>query len=216
MRPAPYDWYGGSRYPGPSPLGTDSQTYQIFSKDDNSAERAQLRGSFSFADIDARLILPFEARQGISTPTVLLPGLTFVSISSHQDSFPVVSLASRKTLGFTSSHILYSGSLGFITFGEHAFSEAVSRYTLWAKGEWGDFGYVAPQQLPPMDLSVTMISGDGRISVLYIKSLKLMSMSKGFGVDDVQIKETYSFIAASIRNNTLLFDEVPDYAQRKK
>jgi hypothetical protein len=214
MKPAPYDYYGGFSLEDRNYQLTESP-YISFKRegDDSFGNRGKLRGTFSFADIDARLILPFVAKQGIYSPQIPLPGLTFISISSHGDVYPVVAMGSKRIKGFTTGHCTYGGSLGFIVHGEHAFSEAVARYTAWAKGEWGDFGYVSPQQLPPLDLSVTMVNSDGQASILYIKSFKLIDMAKAMGVDDIQIRETYSFICASIRNQTLFFDNQPEYVR---
>lgn len=149
---------------------------------------------FSFADVQAKLILPFSRRAQGLPPTVELPGLTLIAVSEHTDTFPVVAPGFRGIKGFTVGHTTTAGTLGFVTFGKNAFNNAIVAYANWLGDSQRIVEEITPQELPPLDLSIVLMNEDGQASSIFIKGLKIIDSSRQIGVQDVQLTEHYSFI----------------------
>lgn len=156
--------------------------------------------SFSFTDVHAALVLPFwYPEKGKNAPTTLLPGLTLVSISSHRDVYPVVSLGRRGIKGFTEGHGTIAGSLGFNSPGRSPFAGAIIAYNKW-QDNLARVTFTNPDELPPMDLNLLFFNDEGDVGNILIRSLKIVDSAKNISVQDIQMTEVYSFIAASVTN----------------
>lgn len=164
----------------------------------NSAYRDSIYGmprSFSFTDVHATIILPFNPGQGDSS-SCYLPGLTLISISEHRDVFPVVSLGRRGIKGFTTGHRTTAGTLGFTLLGEIPFADAMRRYMSW-RGMTSQLKFASPDELPPFDLSLVFMNEKGENASLLIRSVKLLDRSQNISVRDIQLTEVYSFMATN-------------------
>ncbi len=154
--------------------------------------------TYSFADAQVKLILPFQARAEAS-PTVDLPGLTSLSLSSHRDIYPVFASGRRGLRGYTSGHRTQAGSIGFDTYHEGPFARAMKAYCDWI-GEPDKYYYMRPDELPPVDLNITFVSERGDAAVLGIRSAKFLDSAGGFNVNSITMVETYSFLCAGYTN----------------
>ncbi len=166
----------------------------------NSSYEDQLYGtpqSFSFTDVHATIILPFILPGTGKPPTVSLPGLTLFSISEHRDQYPVVALGRRGIKGFTSGHKTTAGSMGFVLFGESAFAEAIRQYAAW-RGVPSDTYFTSPDELPPFDLSLIFHNEKGDAANILIRSMKIVDSSRNISVRDIQLTESFSWMAAKV------------------
>ena len=177
------------------------------------------QNSFSFANIQAQILLPFlapktNAKLSASLSkgylaeqywgtVVDLPGLTLLSLSEHRDVYPVVSLGHLGIKSFTTGNILHAGTLGFTVFGEGPFTNAIRAYAAWR----GDLlledhvKFTSPSELPPFDISLAFLDEKGgALASKYIRSVKLVDSSKNISVNDISLTDTYSFMAASVSN----------------
>ena len=155
----------------------------------------------SFGDADVRIILPwFRSRRhgGVDTSHVIrLHGLNLLSISEHRDVFPVVKAGGSGIRGFTKGHRTTAGSIAFTSFGPNPFKGALMKFLQWSDAPYASISRIAPDELPPFDIHVVMVNGQGNVYAVYIKAVNIVDSSRAFGVQDPQISEMYSYIAAS-------------------
>lgn len=147
---------------------------------------------FSFADINASVMLPFQD-QGSVFP---LPGLNLLSISEHRDTFPVVGMNRRGIRGFTSGPRTTAGTIGFTTLDESPFMGVLKAYSKWLGFPAGYMG-VKIDELPPFYLNAVCIDNYGNASNITIRGIKIVDTAKNVSVRDIQMTEVYSFIAGS-------------------
>jgi len=155
----------------------------------------------SFGDSEVRLVLNWfnyskRTSRGTGAPHVVkLPGMTLLTISEHRDVYPVVSGGKRGIKGFTRGHKTTAGSLGFVSYGRNPFEQALLRYMEWTEEAAGSLTNISPDEMPPMDLHITMHTYEN-IYAIFIKGLNIVDSSRIIGVDDPQVTEVYSYIAA--------------------
>jgi len=174
--------------------------------------------AFSFTNIFAQILLPFlapkyntKASKSTTTgnltehwgSTVELPGLTLIALSEHRDVYPVVGFGRTGIKSFTTGNILHAGTLGFTIFDENPFANAIRAYAAW-RGEEPTADHVnftSPTELPPFDINLIFFNdrGDAAATQL-IRSVKLIDSSKNISTNDVQLTDSYSFMAASVSN----------------
>lgn len=151
--------------------------------------------TFSFADVHAKAFLPF-ARGSPDLPYMVdLPGLSLVSLSEHIDPFPVVTMGRRGVKGFTRGHITTAGTLGFESQGG-ALNEIIAVYNAWL-GFGRAVGITSPALLPPIDISLVLMSerADVGVAEIYISGIVFVDSGRTIGVDNIRLTETYSFLA---------------------
>lgn len=160
---------------------------------------------FSFVDADVRAILPWYKSVGQDTDNfVKLPGLNLITISEHRDKYPVVSFGRTGIKGITHGHRTTAGSLAFITAGQSPFYPILERYRLWSYYDTGGAVFVGPDQLPPFDLSISMINEIGDATTLLVKGIEIIDSSRSIGVQDIQLTEVFSYIAIEASQFQLL------------
>lgn len=163
------------------------------------------RSFFSFINADVRAILPWYKELGRGESNyVNLPGLNLITISEHRDKYPVVSFGRTGVKGFTHGHRTTAGSLGFITAGHSPFYPVIQRYSRWAFAETGGLSFVGPDQIPPFDLSITMINEVGDATALFVRGIEIIDSSRSIGVQDIQLTEVFSYIAVEASQFQLL------------
>lgn len=144
---------------------------------------------FSFADVKTKLILPFG-------PAIDIYGLTLISVSEHQDTYPVTSLGNFGIKGMTTGHLLVAGTLAFNVLHENPFAEAIKAYSDW-KGNNANSIWISPLNLPPFDLNILFTNSNGDVSYLALRAVKLLDSGKNVSVQDIRLTDVYSFMAAS-------------------
>lgn len=153
--------------------------------------------TFSFADADVNLILPwYKSEIGVDSHIIPLKTIKLVSVSQHRDHYPVTGMGQRPIRGFTKGQRMTAGSLGFNTFGESAFSEALRKYHIWRGLKGSESILATPDELPPMDLLITMVNEHKSTSALWIKSFVIVDSSRTITENNPQLDEVYSFMAA--------------------
>lgn len=158
-------------------------------------------GTFSFADADVNLILPWYQSEVIQDSHIIpLKTINMISISQHRDHYPVSGLGNRPIRGVTKGQRLSAGAMSFVAHGESAFSEAMRKYQLWRGFSVTDAIFSTPDELPPMDLLITMINEEGSAMALWIKGLVIVDSSRPLDTVNIQTTETYSFMAAQATN----------------
>jgi hypothetical protein len=153
--------------------------------------------TFSFTDVHATAIMPFVMPGATEPPTVMLPGLTLISISEHRDVYPVVSLGRRGINGFTTGHKTTAGTLAFVDFGESPWAGVIRKYAAW-RGTPEDTIMISPDQLPPIDISIILHNDKGDAATILIRSMKILDSSRNISVRDIQLSEVFSFMAANV------------------
>jgi hypothetical protein len=160
---------------------------------------------FSFVNADVRAILPWYKAVGQETDNfVQLPGLNLLTISEHRDKYSVVSFGRTGIKGFTHGHRTTAGSLAFITAGQSPFYPILERYRLWSYYDTGGVIFVGPDQLPPFDLSITMVNEVGDAASIFVRGIEIIDSSRSIGVQDIQLTEVFSYIAVEASQFQLL------------
>lgn len=184
-------------------VGTDSGTlaFQNAEVAESTGQDPKRKGTFSFADADVNLILPWYQSDVLQDSHIIpLSTINSLSISQHRDHYPVTGTGNRPIRGFTKGHRMTAGSMTFIAYGESIFAEAMRKYQLWRGLDASASLISTPDELPPMDILVTMINEDGDASALWIKSLVIVDSSRILDSVNIQTSETYSFMAAQATN----------------
>lgn len=191
---------GSTRIQDPVDILTSTapNRYQIWGKNlDGSVVRGR---EFSYSDVHATLVLPYWYPSGDGVPpSVRLHGLTVFSLSRHRDKFPVVSMGRRGIKGMTKGHSTIAGSLGFVNYGNNPFSEAILAYNNWTNN-LGGVSFTSVDELPPMDLSLVFHNEYQDVATILIKSLVIIDSSFNVSVQDINLTEAYSFMAADATN----------------
>lgn len=152
---------------------------------------------FAFFDIQANAVLPFH-RPALQLPGhVKLTGIQLVSFSTHRDHFPVTSLGHSGIKGYTSGKKICAGTLGFSLLGEDPLTPILEIYSAW-RGYTQPLVWASPDELPPFDLSLTMVSQTGNTAAVLIRSLKITDTARNISVKDIQFSYFYSFMATRI------------------
>jgi hypothetical protein len=157
---------------------------------------------FSYVDLHASLVLPFLSPGKTNIPTVELKGLTLLSISTHQDTYPVVSFGRRNIKGYTEGHTTFAGAMGFTILGRSPLVEALHELVLW-KGNT-KIEFTNPTQLPPVDLVITLLNQAGESAAIFVRSLKFLDASFNISTRDIQPTDTYAFMCTNV---TTLIDD---------
>lgn len=162
---------------------------------------------FSFINAEVRAILPWFS--GVDSKVdnfVMLPGLNLLTVSEHRDKYPVVSFGRIGVKGTTHGHRTTAGSLGFITAGQSPFLPIIQRYSLWSFYDTGGLSFVGPDQLPPFDLSITLVNEVGDASTLFVRGVEVIDSSRSIGVQDIQLTEVFSYIACEASQFQLVLE----------
>jgi len=185
-------------------IAANSQNYisarsqdQIIYWDSNSSDlhAAQRTNQFNACDLHATLILPFLVPGYDRPPTVQLPGLTLLSMSKHRDKYPVTRFGKTGISGFTYGKLTTAGTIGFTILTGNPFAEAMAYYATWRNART-DVAFMDPTDLPPMDMNLVFSDKRGNTSTMLVRSLTLVDNSQNVSINDIQMTEMYTFMAA--------------------
>lgn len=157
--------------------------------------------SYSFADADVSLILPWYQKGDLGAHVIKLRNISVFTLSHHKDKYPVTGLGPRNLRGFTYGNKVVAGSMGFVLRGnESVFQPALRKYLDYRGTSIHEAQYLTPDVLPPMDLIITMVSDAGNARVLWMKGLTITDRSSAIDVNQPQLNEVYSYMALDSTN----------------
>jgi hypothetical protein len=136
----------------------------------------------------------FTIRSPLKGDPIPLGTIAMVTHSTHRDKFPVVSMGRRGINGFTVGHRMIAGSLAFLTLDTDAFERLSSEYSILIGWE-GASHHILADELPPFDINIISINEKGDSSHFSIFGATLIDFSSSYHIDQIQIMETYSFMA---------------------
>lgn len=115
--------------------------------------------------------------------------LKAISISTHRDVFPVMSLGSVRPRGFTRGPRTIAGTLVFSVLNINPVP------SMTASQKLGGLFNSNPDQYPPFDITIIYISEEGNASIEVIKGVVLLDMGKAMSTESIEINEQYSYMA---------------------
>jgi hypothetical protein len=138
--------------------------------------------------------MSFTIRSPLKGDPIPLGTLAMLTHSTHRDRFPVVSMGRRGINGFTTGHRMIAGSLAFLTLDTDAFERLSFEYSELI-GWQGASQHILADELPPFDIQVLSVNEHGDSSSFQIFGVILVDFSSTYHIDQIQIMETYSFMA---------------------
>ena len=151
----------------------------------------------NFNDASAVAILPWQdnKKSSSSRSAFELQGLIGLSVSEHQDKFPITSFGRTANKGYTVGNAVVGGSLIFNTLMESPFSEIIYAYASnIGQPQFAQFYTI--KDLPPFDLDITFVAGDApATSYLKIRGLAFVDYSMNMSIDNFKMIESAAFMA---------------------
>jgi hypothetical protein len=170
--------------------------------------------TFSGADILASITVPVLTNDPVNgnntviTQPVTIGNLQTISVSSHRDKFPVRAFGRTSPKGFTRGPRTIAGSLIFTMFDRESLTEVQAKVAAFYKSAHAIYttAYgnstisslvptLAADELPPFDITITLINDRGVASVARILGVEIVDNGQVMGIDDLFIEETMSYTA---------------------
>jgi hypothetical protein len=144
---------------------------------------------FSGTDITAYVSLPGLCNYKLGT-------LSLISISTHRDKFPVSTLGRVNALGYTAGHRVIGGTMVFATLDKSVWSNMMRLVQDNRRNKFpNDLFRGYPDDLPPYDITITFLNEFGHAAVTGLIGVTLLDEGETYGVDEPEVKETYSYMA---------------------
>lgn len=177
---------------------TDSKSY-VWARDRKVPKDYSGAKDLSFANLHVYAVIPARIAGKIQMAEIELPSITLIGLSTHRDTYPVVSSGRRGIKGFTTGHAVVAGSLGFTITDEAPFAPLLRAYATYI----GNATYAEsfmPNELPPFDLVCVFKDDKIRDGAMGFKisGVKILDSSTVIGVDNLVINYTYSFMAMRV------------------
>ncbi len=133
-----------------------------------------------------------------STSTIALGSLQTMSIQSHREKFGVRSLGFSYVKGYTRGPRTLAGSMIFVIFDEHPLLKLIR--AMGADLTWQDpsLSTLLPDQLPPIDLTVTFANEYGSLSRLNIYGVEFINDGVTFSVDNLMSEQVMNFVCRDV------------------
>jgi hypothetical protein len=153
------------------------------------AANLMARSTFSATDIVAHISLPNVKSYKLGT-------LALLSISSHRDKFPVSTLGRVAPKGFTYGHRTIGGTMVFSTIDRSVWHNLLGIMQANRRKHFPQDLYRShPDDLPPFDVTLSFVNEWGRVSFAGIQGCTILDEGESFSLEQVEINETYSYMA---------------------
>lgn len=149
--------------------------------------------SFSGCDmvVTARLsqIYGHKAHEKVYT----LGSLQTLSISTHQEKRPIRAIGNMNAIDYTMGQRTIAGSMVFAVFDRHFASEIFEDLK-----EITGKTLILPDELPPMDITITFANEYGRTSRMALYGIRLINEGQVMSINDIYTENTYQFVANAL------------------
>lgn len=193
---------------------SSSQAF-VWSKDNKVPGDYSGAKDFSYANLTAYALIPARIAGKVKMAQVHLPNLTLIGLSTHRDTYPVVSSGRRGIKGYTTGHATIAGTLGFTITEEGPFAPLLRAYATYL----GNAYYsekLLPNELPPFDLICIFkdFRSEKGAMVRKVNGIKIIDSSSVTGIDNILLTENYSFMAMNM-SELMDFERVVVVQQEK-
>jgi hypothetical protein len=153
----------------------------------------------TFNNLIATAILPGRVSDKAERVQIHLTGLTLITVSTHRETFPVVSSGYRNIKGYTVGHRMVAGSLGFLVLNDDPFTTLIQAYCTYL-GNAFYYETIQPDELPPFDILLVFQNPSSELenTTLVIKGVKIIDSSGTTSTDDITPTKMYSYMAMSV------------------
>jgi hypothetical protein len=158
----------------------------------------------SYSGCDIRAIVHFydsNAEEENKSRTKILGDVQTITFSTHREKFPVRTLGRTSPKGYTRGPRTIGGSLIFTVFNKEILSEMlVPMYQTDSadRDNYGVWSAVMVDQIPPFDITISLVNEYGAISRLVLYGVELVNEGQTMSVDDLITENVCQFVARHI------------------
>lgn len=131
-----------------------------------------------------------------SSDTVVLGSLQTISVQTFRPKAPVRALGHSYPKGYTRGTRMIAGSMIFTIFNEHALSamiRAMGNSRTYGERD-AELSSLLPDQLPPIDITISFANEYGSLSDMKIYGLEFISDSAVFSIEDLLSEGVMNFV----------------------
>jgi hypothetical protein len=123
-----------------------------------------------------------------------LGSLQTLSISTHQDKRPVRAIGNMNAIDYTMGQRTIAGSMVFAVFDKHFATEMFNDINKSNNKS----SIIMPDELPPLDITVTLANEYGRTARMAIYGVRLINEGQVMSINDIFTENTYQFVANAL------------------
>jgi hypothetical protein len=123
-----------------------------------------------------------------------LGSLQTLSISTHQDKRPVRAIGNMNAIDYTMGQRTIAGSMVFAVFDKHFATEMFDDINKSNNKS----SIIMPDELPPLDITVTLANEYGRTARMAIYGVRLINEGQVMSINDIFTENTYQFVANAL------------------
>lgn len=127
---------------------------------------------------------------------VMFAELSTVSYSTYKDKFPVRALGYTRAKGYTSGTRTVAGTLIFKVLNKNIINKMIKRLDFSCESQ-GRLN-ILPDDLPPFDIDIIMTNELGDSQKISLIGVELTEGNQIMSSDQLNIDETYSFVAEDL------------------
>ena len=122
-----------------------------------------------------------------------LGSLQTLSISTHQEKKPIRAIGNMNAIDYTMGQRTIAGSMVFAVFDRH-FASEIFKDLKEVTGK----SLILPDELPPMDITITFANEYGRTSRMAVYGVRLINEGQVMSINDIYTENTYQFVANAL------------------
>lgn len=122
-----------------------------------------------------------------------LGSLQTLSISTHQEKKPIRAIGNMNAIDYTMGQRTIAGSMVFAVFDRHFASEIFEDLR-----ELTGKSIILPDELPPLDITITFANEYGRTSRMAVYGIRLINEGQVMSINDIFTENTYQFVANAL------------------